>query len=319
MNTLFDTSSEEDEPVNNKEIPTIEPIPTQTEQKPTIQLQLTAPKNKMLHMSPSTCSNCGKTGHIFYQCKLPFTSYGIILFRINTNKEPELLMIRRKDTFGYIDFVRGKYSTTNRFQIQKCIDEMTIEEKNRIITLPFSQLWSQLWTRTTSGAYKSEESISSKKFEILRSAGVVNIDATGSETMITLIDMVHNSPTRWTEQEWEFPKGRRNFRENDIDCALREFEEETGINKKSITVIDNLVPYKEYFIGSNFKSYKHKFYMASPNFDDYDLTKYQRSEVSMIGWKTIPQCIESIRPYSLEKVRIVENIKQMLKDYTFYS
>ena len=88
MNTLFDTSSEEDEPVNNKEIPTIEPIPTQTEQKPTIQLQLTAPKNKMLHMSPSTCSNCGKTGHIFYQCKLPFTSYGIILFRINTNKEP---------------------------------------------------------------------------------------------------------------------------------------------------------------------------------------------------------------------------------------
>lgn len=317
MNTLFEHSSEEEETKIKEDATNNNPnVLVFNEQANT---QLITPKNRILNVSPSTCSNCGKTGHIFYQCKLPFTSYGIILFRMNSEKVPELLMIRRKDTFGYIDFIRGKYSTTNQFQIQKCIDEMTIEEKNRILTLPFSQLWSQLWTRTTSGAYKSEESISSKKFEILSSVGVVKLDATGTETMITLVDMVRNSPTRWTEQEWEFPKGRRNFRENDIDCALREFEEETGISKKSITVIDNLVPFKEYFIGSNFKSYKHKFYMASPKLNDYDLTKYQRSEVSSIDWKTIPQCIESIRPYSLEKVRIVENIQQMLKDYTFYS
>ena len=319
MNKLFEHSSQE-ETDDKKEDATAQNI----EHNVLVfnapgNIQLTTPRNRLLNVSPSTCSNCGKTGHIFYQCKLPFTSYGIILFRMNSEKLPELLMIRRKDTFGYIDFIRGKYSTTNQFQIQKCIDEMTIEEKNRILTLPFSQLWSQLWTRTTSGAYKSEESISSKKFEILSSIGVVKLDATGTETMITLVDMVHNSPTRWTEQEWEFPKGRRNFRENDIDCALREFEEETGINKKSITIIDNLVPYKEYFIGSNFKSYKHKFYVASPDLDEYDLTKYQRSEVSNIEWKTIPQCIESIRPYSLEKVRIVDNIQQMLKNYTFYS
>jgi 8-oxo-dGTP pyrophosphatase MutT (NUDIX family) len=232
---------------------------------------------------------------------------------------PKLLMIRRKDTFGYIDFVRGKYSVTNRFQLQKCIDEMTIDEKNRILTLPFSTLWTQLWSRTTSGSYKSEEAVSSKKFEILRTAGVVNIDVTGSERMITLVDMVHNSPTAWTEQEWEFPKGRRNFRENDIDCALREFEEETGLNRKTITIVENLVPYKEYFIGSNFKSYKHKFYIASTKMGDYDLTNYQRSEVSSLEWKTIPQCIESIRPYSLEKIRIVENVNNLLKDYNFYS
>jgi len=238
---------------------------------------------------------------------------------MNSTKTPELLMIRRKDTFGYIDFVRGKYSVTNRFQVQKCIDEMTLEEKNRILTLPFSTLWAQLWSRTTSGSYKSEEAISSKKFEILRAAGVVNIDVSGTETTIALVDMVHNSPTRWIEQEWEFPKGRRNFRENDIDCALREFEEETGITRKTIAIVENLVPYKEYFIGSNFKSYKHKFYMASTKVDDYDLTKYQRSEVSNLEWKTISQCIDSIRPYSLEKIRIVMNVNNLLKDYNFYS
>lgn len=276
-------------------------------------------KSKPYNLTSSTCSNCGKTGHLFYQCKLPFTSYGIILFRLNHEKIPELLMIRRKDTFGYIDFIRGKYSVTNRFQIQKCIDEMTLEEKQRILTLPFSTLWFDLWSRPISNTYKSEESVSSKKFEIIRSVGVVSSNATGNDTTTSLVDMVHNSHTAWAHQEWEFPKGRRNFRENDIDCALREFEEETGIERKSIGVVENIVPYKEYFIGSNFKSYKHKFYIAFSKSYEHDLTKYQRSEVSGLEWKTIPQCIESIRPYSLEKIRIVENVCNLLEHCTFYS
>ena len=28
----------------------------------------------------NVCNNCGKTGHSFHHCKLPITSYGIILF-----------------------------------------------------------------------------------------------------------------------------------------------------------------------------------------------------------------------------------------------
>ena len=92
-----------------------------------------------------------------------------------------------------------------------------------------------------------------------------------------------------------------------------------GIHRKSITIVENLVPYKEYFIGSNFKSYKHKFYIAFAKDEEYILTNYQRSEVSNLEWKTIPECIDSIRPYSLEKIRIVENICNLLEDCTFYS
>jgi 8-oxo-dGTP pyrophosphatase MutT (NUDIX family) len=319
MNRLFDNSSDEDNH-DTKDTTSSKSSSHPVSTGPSNQDQYTTfhTKNKIMNLSCTTCSNCGKTGHIFYQCKLPFASYGIILVRKNAENIPSLLMIRRKDTFGYIDFVRGKYSVTNRFQLQKCIDEMTILEKTRILTLPFSTLWSELWARTSS-SYKSEETVSSKKFEILCTAGVVSIDASGTQQVITLDDMVHNSSTAWTEQEWEFPKGRRNFRENDIDCALREFEEETGINRKTIAIVENLVPYKEYFIGSNFKSYKHKFYIAFAKDEEYNLTNYQRSEVSNLEWKTIPQCIESIRPYSLEKVRIVENVSKMLKDYRFYS
>ena len=40
------------------------------------------------------CNNCGKYGHLFHQCKLPITSYGIILFR-SSESGPKFLMIRR--------------------------------------------------------------------------------------------------------------------------------------------------------------------------------------------------------------------------------
>jgi hypothetical protein len=36
---------------------------------------------------------------------------------------------------------------------------------------------------------------------------------------------------RWKEQEWGFPKGRRDSQESDFICGLREFTEETGYYK----------------------------------------------------------------------------------------
>ena len=27
------------------------------------------------------CNNCGKTGHLFHNCKMPITSLGVIAFR----------------------------------------------------------------------------------------------------------------------------------------------------------------------------------------------------------------------------------------------
>ena len=51
-----------------------------------------------------------------------------------------------------------------------------------------------------------------------------------------LKSLIEKSITRWSETEWGFPKGRRNFQEKDLDCALREFEEETGMNKDNMVI-----------------------------------------------------------------------------------
>ena len=118
-----------------------------------------------------------------------------------------------------------------------------------------------MWGETMNMQYKNEELVSLKKMELIRNG------VTSNNEIITLNDIIENSKTQWSETEWEFPKGRRNSKERDIDCALREFEEETGINKNRISVIENILPFEEIFIGTNHKSYKHKYFLAYMNED----------------------------------------------------
>jgi len=267
-----------------------------------------------MNKNTAICNNCGKQGHMFHQCKLPITSYGIIVFRTST-EGIQYLMIRRKNSFGYIDFIRGKYSTNNLAQLNTIIDEMSIDEKVRILTLPFETLWFEMWGESNI-QYKNEEYSCKKKFESIREGLLIN------DNLVTLKDIVEISKTKWFETEWEFPKGRRNQKEKDLDCALREFEEESGISKTDIKIIENVLPFEEIFIGSNHKSYKHKYFLAfmeKTSDTDFNLNNFQKTEVSKLEWKTIYNCLESIRPYNLEKKELIININKVLQEYRLYS
>jgi len=263
------------------------------------------------------CNNCGKQGHSFHQCKLPIISYGIILCRPSSNGV-QFLMIRRKDSFGYIDFIRGKYSPYNIEQLQHTINEMSISEKKQIISEPYSKLWSNMWG-ASENQFRGEEAISAKKFELITNGIYIN------DIKYTLRDLVEKSDTDWKETEWEFPKGRRNPHERDLDCGLREFEEETGYPQNSIFILENILPFEEIFIGSNHKSYKHKYFLAYMNEcknqeedDAVNLQKYQKTEVSKLAWKTFDECLKCIRPYNLEKKKILTNINNLLQQYKLY-
>jgi hypothetical protein len=78
-------------------------------------------------------------------------------------------MLRRKDSFGYIDFIRGKYSPYNIYQIQNIVDEMSNSEKERILIMPFEELWKNMWGETANvNQFKNEETTSAKKMETIR-------------------------------------------------------------------------------------------------------------------------------------------------------
>ena len=233
------------------------------------------------------CKNCNKPFHTLKQCKYPITSYGIILFRI-FNNEIQYLMIRRKNSFGYIDFIKGQYSENNLEYLQKLFDEMSLEEKQLILMNDdFNILWKRMWEDNFKSVIFN---ISKQKFINLKTSGIIQ-------------QLINNSTSQWIETEWEFPKGRRNYMEKDLECALREFEEETGINYNNIM-------------------YKNKYFLASINLNTYnfeELINFQISEVSKIEWKTLTNCSNSIRPYNSEKIKLIHQIHDVIMQYQIIS
>lgn len=70
-------------------------------------------------------------------------------------------------------------------------------------------------------------------------------------------------------------------------------------------------------MGSNYKTYKHKYYLMFMNYEDTLIeTNFQKTEVSCILWKTIEDCIESIRPYNIEKKSLIMNIDNAINNYS---
>ena len=100
---------------------------------------------------------------------------------------------------------------------------------------------------------------------------------------------------------------------------MREFEEETGILSSRITIVENILPFEEIFIGTNHKSYKHKYFLAYMSDSEDYLENFQVTEVSKLEWKTIDECLEAIRPYNLEKKELISNINKVLQEYRLYS
>jgi 8-oxo-dGTP pyrophosphatase MutT (NUDIX family) len=211
-------------------------------------------------------------------------------------------MIRRKDTLGYMDFMRGKFPIYQKKYILNMMTQMTIDEKNRL-----RQKYRDFHNHEN--AIHSTPPTLKEKIHALV-VGIHHPTNGSSYDLLSLLDESDTISEHWNEPEWGFPKGRRNVQENDYDCALREFSEETGYATTVLQNIRNILPFEEIFIGSNYKAYRHKYYiMHIPYEASITSTKsYQKSEVSGMEWRSYEQCIEHIRSYNLEKKRILRNV-----------
>jgi len=229
------------------------------------------------------------------------------------------LLICRKDTLGYVDFMRGKYHLHSRPYVQNIFNEMTVSEKERIRTaaigdsVTFDDMWAALWGDKVGIQYRGEERVSREKFESLREGIGFGPDSFDLKTM------VDSSTTSWADPEWGFPKGRRNYQERDLTCALREFEEETGISSRGLKVLQNLQPYEETFTGSNYKSYKHCYYVAEASECVETDAGHQETEVSAVRWMTFDEAMSAIRPYNVEKRDVLAQVNKMLSEYRICS
>lgn len=276
------------------------------------------------------CVNCGQEGHLYRECKGPVTSFGIIALRKRSSRtdigpvlqsptylcgkhqlsapdsipEPEsqsdvlYLMVQRKDTMGYIDFIRGKYSDSEKDRMLKTyLEEMTCEERHRLRTLDFDSIWSMLWLNHSSKCYINEYEHAKRKFESL------DISA-----------LLDSTSCMWTQQEYGFPKGRKTMGESNYHCSIREFCEETGYNKHELRILTQH-PIEEVFVGTNGKSYRHVYHIAEipekagpPRLDMGNIQ--QVGEIRNISWFTYEQCQSIIRPYDTAKLDILRRVHQ---------
>jgi ADP-ribose pyrophosphatase YjhB (NUDIX family) len=264
-------------------------------------------KNKIIY-----CGNCGGKNHIFKHCTQPIISLGIILFKYNKpQNEIKYLLVRRKDSIGYVEFIRGKYVLSDIKYIRKIIAEMSQEELVRLQETNFDKLWKLLWMDKDSHYYKKDYMKALEKFEKIKKG------YKKGNKIIILSDLIKENKTKWQETEWGLPKGRRNLKEDDLQAADREFREETSIHKNDYSIYNNHKTFEEEYKGSNNVTYKHIYYIAKyignkniqldPN--NYD----QKKEISDINFYNLKECENKIRPYYMDKISLLRAVEYYLR------
>ena len=268
------------------------------------------------------CTNCGLTGHVFRNCLSPVTSYGIIAVRYQDNdyiqslysssstisnghESIQYLMIQRKDSLSFVEFIRGKYSLYDDTYLAKLLRGMTQQEHELIRTQTFMEMWYAVWGDSSAQRnHKNDYESSERRYQMV------------AERLPTLLQ---ENPSKWVEPEWGFPKGRRNPYETDIGCAIREFQEESGLASKDIMLLQNTYSISETFFGSNQVHYCHKYYIAicQPStevfmkMDDFHMTR----EVGAIRWCSLDEATSKIRPDNVEKREILLKAAKIMKNF----
>ena len=116
------------------------------------------------------CSNCARVGHSYKRCDEPQTSYGIICYQLPKTVDDtiKLIVICRKNTIGYMEFLRGKYEVSNEEYICELMNMMTPEERTRILEVyDFEKLRCILGMTRENTTNLNEYNISQRKFNQL--------------------------------------------------------------------------------------------------------------------------------------------------------
>ena len=194
------------------------------------------------------------------------TRYGIACVRRDRG-DPEVLLIQRRDSIGFLELVRGRFDACDASYVRRLLADTTAVERHRMRTLPFEALW----RRANSWGDASWTAANVTKFGSLVSS-----------------DAFRDPPDPRPESQWEFPTGGPRYREAPVACALREFEEETGFDRAHLRVLAS--PLVHAFRGLDGKHYRHMVYPAIAETAAAEAyVGVPNHEVGAFAWSAVPR------------------------------
>jgi NUDIX domain len=232
----------------------------------------------------------------------PITSYGIILF---TKREDTIkyLIYQHRDSYEYMEFLRGIWNGGEDYLI-KILSLMSDEERKRLLTYTFDELWDDLWIEQDINIYRDGYEKAKRKFE-----SVVSY-------LPSLISQI--IPNVVSGPPWGFPKGKKNdISENDLECALREFIEETKLNIEDIHLWEWPCFTEQYHGKTDKKNYATCYYLAEAKCElpishietPKCIRKFAVSEeASQVIWTTINESVGKLDHKRIDLLKIIENI-----------
>lgn len=203
---------------------------------------------------------------------------------------------------SYSEFIRGKYDSDDKEKICMILREMTKEEQKKILNWDFDKLWLDIFSYNFMKNISKDYLRLAEKYNTLKNSGVLE-------------ELINKTEPELLEPEWGFPKGRRNVNEGKLECAKREFSEETNYTNKDYTMVPDLHPVQEQYTDFNGITYRHIYYICTINdnkkealLDEHN--RFQQIEVGNIGWYSLSEAIPLFK--NIEKKTLLIKVHRLI-------
>lgn len=207
-------------------------------------------------------------------------TYGIGCCRFSDGV-PEILLVKRRTTYYYKDFIFGKYrDKKDKKRLLYLFSKMTNEELIDIYNMNFECMWYRItlkmpekellkYSRRDSTYLSKLDYYTFKKGKFER-----NFSHDNGRYLKGLLNIVKKKENLI----WEIPKGKKNSAtETDLEAANREFTEETNYYSNNF-IINTTKCFENFTIDDNIK-YKSKYFMAWTNINHTPKVNFKTNQI----------------------------------------
>lgn len=213
-------------------------------------------------------------------------SFGVIAYSFN-NSRRNYLLCQRRHTIEYTAIIRGAYT---RSILCKYISLLTSGERIMLREKSFDELWNEYWV-VKDVAFRYDTKARNKFYK-------------NRDIIYDYIDR-YRFPDR--ELPWEFPKGKKNAFETDLECAMREFTEESNLPIKVENISTKLPRYREKFRGTNNLEYSTIYYIAYIPNNSLIEQSLTQLEMKKRKWFTFEEAISCLPLHRQHLLNMIES------------